>query len=188
MNRLLKFLAFFGCRRWHVTRYNSIGWACERVCLLTSTWEHRHYSDRDFETWKSGHNPHRLDPYEWKTCFSMKEHDLRKIGKVHAPEGKGWLLLHECTICLQSAEVFLTYSIQEFTASRNTAFLSLDEERIRAHQRRFNGAEMTRDPLLFWGEVHKAITSCPDLPLYARRRSKLWLTAAGLSSHDDGDL
>lgn len=82
----------------------------------------------------------------------------------------------------------MTHTIEEFNRERNEALLSLDEERIRAMVLKFNGVIQPKDPLIFWGGVHKAITGCTSLPIEFRRQSKAWLDARGLRSHDDGDL
>lgn len=78
--------------------------------------------------------------------------------------------------------------IARFKKSRNEAFLSLDEKKLRDHQRQWNNLDMPADMEIFWGSVHKAITGCNDLPLEFRKKSKAWLTERGLESHDDGNL
>lgn len=50
-------------------------------------------------------------------------------------------------------------TIEEFRQERNEALTSLDERRIRAMVRKFNGTEMPTDPEVFWGAVHKAMTT-----------------------------
>lgn len=75
-----------------------------------------------------------------------------------------------------------------FRQERNEALLSLDEEKIRAFCRKWQGQEMPQNKKLFWGGVHKAITGISSLPLEFRQQSKDFLTGLGLHSHDDGDL
>lgn len=75
-----------------------------------------------------------------------------------------------------------------FKRERNEALLSLDANRIRGMVRKWNGTEMTGNPLIFWGAIHKWITGCLDLPIDFRRKSKAWLDAHDLRSFDDGDL
>lgn len=79
-------------------------------------------------------------------------------------------------------------TLEEFLTERNAALLSLDEGRIRAMVKKFNGTDLPTNHLVFWGSVHKAITGATDLPIEFRRKSKAWLTARGYGSHDDGDL
>lgn len=76
----------------------------------------------------------------------------------------------------------------QFVAEGNAAMLSLDEQKIRAFVRKWNGKELPADPETFWGAIHKAITGRISLPIEFRRQSKAYLTARGLRSHDDGDL
>ncbi|HLI57645.1 MAG TPA: hypothetical protein VKY26_11520 [Actinomycetota bacterium] len=79
--------------------------------------------------------------------------------------------------------------IDDFIAERNAALASLDEARIRAYYRRWSdGDELSPDPEVFWGSVHKAITNLVGLPRELRLRSKEWLEARGLESRDPGDL
>jgi hypothetical protein len=85
-------------------------------------------------------------------------------------------------------EAQIKAEIARFNEERNAAFLSLNEEKIRAHQRKWNNAELPTNMRVFWGAVHKAITGTTSLPIEFRRKSKAWLTANGLQSHDDGDL
>jgi hypothetical protein len=73
----------------------------------------------------------------------------------------------------------LEVQLKQFTRERNEAFLSLDEQKIRAFQRKWNGKEMPTDSKVFWGGVHKAITGVSrGLPIEFRRKSKAWLVAA----------
>jgi hypothetical protein len=76
----------------------------------------------------------------------------------------------------------------QFNKERNEALLSMDEEKIRAMVRKWNGIEMPDDPYVFLAAVHKAITGQMDLPIELRRKSYAWLTERGLRSLDDGDL
>lgn len=78
--------------------------------------------------------------------------------------------------------------IERFNKERNEAFLSLDEEKIRTHQRKWNDRELPEDKKVFWAAVHKAITGVRELPLEFRKQSKAYLDARGLRSFDDGDL
>lgn len=77
----------------------------------------------------------------------------------------------------------------QFNKERNEAFLTMDEDKIRAHQMKWNGTELPENKDVFWGSVHKAITGCgASLPLEFRKQSKAWLDKRGLKSLDDGDL
>lgn len=78
--------------------------------------------------------------------------------------------------------------IAQFNKERNAAFLTLDEQKIRAHQRKWNCKEMPDDMRLFWGSVHKAITGTQSLPLEFRMASKKYLNEHNLKSLDDGEL
>lgn len=78
--------------------------------------------------------------------------------------------------------------IANFNSERNEALLSMDEAKIRAMVKKFNGIDMPSNPIVFWGSVHKAITGNLGLPLEFRKTSKAWLDAKGLKSLDDGDL
>lgn len=78
--------------------------------------------------------------------------------------------------------------LAEFNRERDEALLSMDEEKIRAMVRKWNGTEMLANAEIFWGSVHKAITGAGTLPIEVRRKSKAWLDARGLRSLDDGDL
>jgi hypothetical protein len=78
--------------------------------------------------------------------------------------------------------------IAAFNKERDEALLSMDEQKIRAMVRKFNGIEMSQHNLVFWGAVHKAITGERSLPLEFRRKSKVWLDKNGLKSFDDGEL
>ena len=55
------------------------------------------------------------------------------------------------------------------------ALLSLDETKIRALYKKWNGTDLPKGQI-FWGAVHKAITGCVSLPIEFRRNSKSWLT------------
>ena len=79
-------------------------------------------------------------------------------------------------------------NIEEFIAERDAALLSLDEIKIRALFRKFNGKEMPSDPEIFWTSVHKAITGATSLPIAFRKASKAWLSERGFQSLDDGEL
>lgn len=78
--------------------------------------------------------------------------------------------------------------IQQFNKERNEAFLSLDEQKIRDFQRKWNHAEMPKDMDVFWGAIHKAITGVKTLPLDFRKASKKYLSDRNLYSLDDGEL
>lgn len=78
--------------------------------------------------------------------------------------------------------------LKEFKRERSEAFQSLDEQKIRAYCRKWNGTEMPANIEVFWGSVHKAITGAMDLPIEFRRKSKAWLDARGFTSLDDGEL
>lgn len=78
--------------------------------------------------------------------------------------------------------------IAAYNKATNEAWLSMDEEKIREVNRQFNGSELPKDPEIFWGAIHKAITGRTSLPIEFRRKSKAWLDARGLHSLDDGDL
>lgn len=77
--------------------------------------------------------------------------------------------------------------ISRFNSERDAALLSLDEEKIRAMFRKWNGRELPEGKV-FWGAIHKAITGATNLPIEFRRKSKAWLESQGLRSFDDGDL
>lgn len=77
--------------------------------------------------------------------------------------------------------------IAAFNKERNEALLSMDEAKIRAMVKKWNGTEMPQGEV-FWGAVHKAITGAMSLPLEFRKKSKAWLDEHGLQSHDDGEL
>lgn len=77
--------------------------------------------------------------------------------------------------------------IAAFASERNQALLSMDEDKIRAMVKKWNGTEMPQGEV-FWGAVHKAITGAGSLPIEFRRKSKAWLDERGLKSLDDGDL
>lgn len=79
-------------------------------------------------------------------------------------------------------------TLDQFNAERNEALLSMDEQKIRAMVKKWNGTDMPIHGLTFWGSVHKAITGNTALPLEFRKKSKQWLTERSLRSHDDGDL
>ncbi len=87
---------------------------------------------------------------------------------------------------MKESEAQLT--IEEFTKERDAAFMSLDEQTIRAYQRKWNQREMPSDMNVFWGSVHKAITGATTLPIEFRRKSKKWLDERHLRSLDDGEL
>lgn len=78
--------------------------------------------------------------------------------------------------------------IKQFNRERDAAFLSLDEEKIRVHQLKWNHKNLPQDKEVFWGSVHKAITGTASLPLAFRKKSKAYLDERGLKSLDDGDL
>ena len=78
--------------------------------------------------------------------------------------------------------------IAKFNEERNTALLSMDEQKIRAMVRKWNGIEMPQKQIVFWCAVHKAITGAQSLPLEFRKKSKAWLDTFGFKSLDDGDL
>lgn len=79
-------------------------------------------------------------------------------------------------------------SLEDFKRDRIEALASMDEQKIRAFHRKYNHAELTVDPMVFWASVHKAITGCLDIPIEQRRISKKWLDEHGFRSLDDGDL
>lgn len=79
-------------------------------------------------------------------------------------------------------------TLDEFNNDKREALLSLDEQKIRAFCRKWQGKEMPNDMKLFWGGVHKAITGTQSLPLEFRQQSKDYLDAYGLHSFDDGEL
>lgn len=79
--------------------------------------------------------------------------------------------------------------LEVFKKERNDALLSLDVEKIQDFYFKWNGYRLSTDNMdIFWGSVHKAITSLTSLPLEFRQKSKDYLTQHGLRSHDDGDL
>lgn len=82
----------------------------------------------------------------------------------------------------------LEAQIAQFNQERNGALLSMDEQKIRAMVKKWNGTDMPDHPLTFWGGVHKAITGVQSLPLEFRRKSKAWLDEHGFKSFDDGEL
>lgn len=82
----------------------------------------------------------------------------------------------------------MSKEIEDFIKERNKALLSLNEENIRAFHRKWNEREMTSNPVVFWGSIHKAITGIKSFPKEFRQKSKDWLTQNGLKSLDDGDL
>ncbi|HTR55014.1 MAG TPA: hypothetical protein VMJ10_30220 [Kofleriaceae bacterium] len=77
--------------------------------------------------------------------------------------------------------------VKQFVAERDRALLSLDEATIRAHNRKWS-VRTPDDPNIFWIGIHKARTACLSLPREERILSKMWLTARGYYSLDDGDL
>jgi len=77
--------------------------------------------------------------------------------------------------------------IAAFNKERNEALLSLEETKIRAMVKKWNGTEMPKGEV-FWGAVHKAITGASSLPIEFRKQSKQWLNERDLKSLDDGDL
>lgn len=78
--------------------------------------------------------------------------------------------------------------LEQFKADRNEALLSLDEHKIRAMYKKWNGFDLNANPEVFWISVHKAITAALDLPDEFRQKSKTWLKERGWTSMDDGDL
>lgn len=80
-----------------------------------------------------------------------------------------------------------TREINTYKQERNEALLSLDESKIRAMVKKWNGTEMPQGEV-FWGAVHKAITGVGSLPVEFRKKSKAWLEGRGLKSLNDGDL
>lgn len=78
--------------------------------------------------------------------------------------------------------------IKRFTAQRDEAFLSLDEQKIRNFCIKWNGHDMPTNMEVFWRAVHKAITGNMNLPIEFRKKSKKYLIDRGLMSFDDGDL
>jgi len=77
--------------------------------------------------------------------------------------------------------------IEQFVKERDEALLSLDEQKIRAMIKQWNGIEMPQGQL-FWAVVHKAITGAVSLPIEFRKQSKAWLRQHGLKSCDGGEL
>src|SRR5262245_14799738 len=75
--------------------------------------------------------------------------------------------------------------IKQFVAERDIALLSLDESRIRAHNRKWH-VRTPDNPAVFWIGIHKARTACRSLPREARLFSQMWLTARGYKSMDFG--
>jgi hypothetical protein len=76
---------------------------------------------------------------------------------------------------------------REFLAARNVALATGDLDTVIEFARAF------KQPLHPNREIaemamHKAITACVDLDIELRRKSKRWLDARGLMSHDDGEL
>ena len=78
--------------------------------------------------------------------------------------------------------------IEEFKKEQVEVLLSLDEAKIRAFVKKWNGTDMPKHPEAFWGAVHKSITGITSLPTEFRRKSKDWLEKRGWRSYDDGDL
>ena len=78
--------------------------------------------------------------------------------------------------------------IKAMVKARDAALLSMDEQRLRAYFRKYNGTEMSADPEVFWRAIHKARTAATNLPMAARIASKKWLLARGSRSMDDGDV
>jgi hypothetical protein len=74
-----------------------------------------------------------------------------------------------------------------FIRDRDAALLSMDEQKIRAMVRRWNGGEMPAEPETFWRSVHKARSAAQTLPEAERRKSIAWLNARG-SEHFANDL
>jgi hypothetical protein len=81
-----------------------------------------------------------------------------------------------------------TEQIAAFNRERDEALTSLDEHRIRAFFRKWNGKELPDEPLVFWGAIHKAITGATSILFETRLKSYEWLASRGFQSWDDGDL
>lgn len=86
-----------------------------------------------------------------------------------------------------SEEKSLEEKITEFRNDRDSALLTMDEQKIREFGKRYN-IQMSEKPLVFWATVHKSITAVQNLPLELRQKSKDWLTENGFQSMDPGDL
>lgn len=80
------------------------------------------------------------------------------------------------------------FDIAAYVAERDTALLSLDEQRLRAFFKKHMGKDAPADPNVFWRAVHKARTAARSLPMDARAESKRWLLAHGSEPLDDGDV
>lgn len=78
--------------------------------------------------------------------------------------------------------------LKQFNQERNEALLSMDEQRIRAFVKKWNGVDSPSHPEAFWGGVHKCITGTTTLPIEFRRKSYQWLPERGYGTLDDGDL
>lgn len=71
---------------------------------------------------------------------------------------------------------------------RDSALLSMDEQKIREYFRKYNHSEMPEDMALFWMAVHKSRIACRSLPMEARRESKQWLLDRGSKPLDGGEI
>jgi len=73
--------------------------------------------------------------------------------------------------------------IKEFIKDRNEAILSLDKEKIKAYQRKYNIPTRDEDEDIFWIAVHKSVTVIQSAPDILRQQSIRWLTERGFSHY-----
>jgi hypothetical protein len=79
--------------------------------------------------------------------------------------------------------------LSEFRKDRIEALSSMDEQKIRSFWEKWNSSlPQLPEGEVFWGAVHKAITSSTDLPMALRSASKKWLQDRGYTAWDDGDV
>ena len=71
--------------------------------------------------------------------------------------------------------------MNEFLKERDEALFSLDIDKIRAYQRKYEIRLQANDEV-FWCSVHKAICQITNAPPYIRARSVTWLEERGYST------
>lgn len=68
--------------------------------------------------------------------------------------------------------------MRAYITDRNNAFLSMDEQVIAAHCRRY-GIQMPQNPIVFWAGIHKMRLSIAEFPEKERSLSRAWLMEHG---------
>jgi hypothetical protein len=77
----------------------------------------------------------------------------------------------------------------DFSSEFDAAFLSLDENVIRAVLKKWDLEDrIPDDPLLFWPGVHRIRTMLTSLPYEARLLSRNWLFAHDLEPYPDEEF